>query len=218
RWARHWLDLVRYAETAGHEFDYELDYAWQYRDYVVRALNQDLPYNQFVMEHLAGDLLPEPRRNPQQKFNESLIGTAFYWLGPGKHSPVDLRAEECDRFDNQIDVITKTFLGLTVACARCHDHKFDPFLAGDYYSLYATFAGTVHGPREVSTEQARSERAARLEPLHAEQAKLAQERETFEKELLARAAEAEAEAAKSWTRPKASRYETEETFPPEQVK
>ena len=135
RWARHWLDLVRFAETSGHEFDYDIEYSRPYRDYVVRALNADVPYNQFVIEHIAGDLLPDPRRHPLTGTNESIIGTGFYWFGQGKHSPVDLAAEECDSIDNQLDVLGKTFLGLTIACARCHDHKFDPITARDYYAM-----------------------------------------------------------------------------------
>ena len=126
RWARHWLDLVRYAETAGHEFDYDIANAFRYRDYVIRAFNADLPYNRFVTEQIAGDLLESPRRHPAEGFNESILGTGFYFLGEGTHSPVDVREEQMRRIDNQIDVISKTFLGLTVACARCHDHKFDP--------------------------------------------------------------------------------------------
>lgn len=136
RWGRHWLDLVRFAETQGHEFDFEIPNAWRYRDYVIRALNADLPYNQFVTEHIAGDLLAEPRRHPTERFNESIIGTGFFWLGEGKHSPVDVRAEEAARVDNQIDVMCKTFLGMTVSCARCHDHKFDPIPTKDYYALF----------------------------------------------------------------------------------
>ncbi|HEV3304244.1 MAG TPA: PSD1 and planctomycete cytochrome C domain-containing protein [Planctomycetaceae bacterium] len=135
RWGRHWLDLVRFAETYGHEFDYPIAEAWRYRDYVVRALNDDLPYDTFVTEHIAGDLLVHPRRNPRDRTNESTAATAFWWFGQAKHSPVDLRAEECDRLDNQIDVMGKAFLGLSIACARCHDHKFDPIRAQDYYSL-----------------------------------------------------------------------------------
>ncbi|MBM3459303.1 MAG: DUF1549 domain-containing protein, partial [Armatimonadetes bacterium] len=136
RWARHWLDLVRYAETDGHEFDFEKPGAYHYRDYVVRALNQDVPYDQFVREHLAGDLLAEPRRHPTQGFNESVLGTGFWWLGEGKHSPVDLREEEAERTDNQLDVFGKAFLGLSLGCARCHDHKFDPISTKDYYALF----------------------------------------------------------------------------------
>ena len=135
RWGRHWLDLARYAETRGHEFDFELPHAWRYRDYVVRAFNADLPYDQFLTEQLAGDLVPQPRRDPQTGANESVVGTGFFLLGEAKHSPVDLRVDAADRTDNSIDVFAKTFLGLTVSCARCHDHKFDPVLARDYYAL-----------------------------------------------------------------------------------
>jgi hypothetical protein len=135
RWGRHWLDLVRFAETYGHEFDYPIAEAWRYRDYVVRAFNDDLPYDAFVTEQIAGDLLGHPRRNPRDRTNESIAATAFWWFGQAKHSPVDLRAEECDRLDNQIDVMGKAFLGLSIACARCHDHKFDPIRAQDYYAL-----------------------------------------------------------------------------------
>ncbi len=135
RWARHWLDLVRFAQTLGHEFDFDLFNAWRYRDYVLRAFNQDLPYDQFVLEHLAGDLLPKPRRHPTEGYNESILGTGFFWLGEGKHSPVDIRQEQADRIDNQIDVLGKAFLAQTIACARCHDHKFDALATKDYYTL-----------------------------------------------------------------------------------
>jgi cytochrome c553 len=135
RWARHWLDLMRYAETLGHEFDYPLPHAWRYRDYVIRAFNNDVPYDQFVREHIAGDLLTQPRRHPQAGFNESIIATGFWYLCEDKHAPVDVKAEEASRIDNQIDVFGKTFLGLTIACARCHDHKFDAITAEDYYAL-----------------------------------------------------------------------------------
>lgn len=135
RWGRHWLDLVRYGETLGHEFDYPLPEAWHYRDYVIRAFNQDVPYRDFVVEHIAGDLLPEPRRHPTEDYNESVIGTGFWFLGEDKHAPVDVKGEEAARVDNQIDVFSKAFMGLTVACARCHDHKFDAISTSDYYAL-----------------------------------------------------------------------------------
>jgi hypothetical protein len=123
RWARHWLDLVRFAETAGHEFDYDIPNAFRYRDYVIRALNADLSYNQFIIEQIAADLLEVPRRHPVSGRNESVLGCGFYLLGEGTHSPVDVREEQMRRIDNQIDVLSKAFLGLTVACARCYDHK-----------------------------------------------------------------------------------------------
>ena len=135
RWGRHWLDLVRYAESRGHEFDNDTPNAFQYRDYVIRALNADVPYDQFVREHIAGDLLTQPRLHPTKKFNESVLGTGFWFLGEWVHSPVDIRKDESDRFDNMLDVMSKTFLGVTVACARCHDHKFDAISTADYYSL-----------------------------------------------------------------------------------
>ncbi len=136
RWGRHWLDLMRYAETHGHEFDYPIKYAWQYRDYVIRALNEDVPYDDLIREHIAGDLVSSPRLHPTEQYNESLIATGWWWLSQGTHAPVDVRADEAERVDNQIDVLSKTFLGLTVACARCHDHKFDPITQRDYYALY----------------------------------------------------------------------------------
>ncbi len=135
RWGRHWLDLVRYAESRGHEFDDEAENAYQYRDYVIRALNADVPYDQFVCEHIAGDLLASPRLHPSEGFNESILGTGFWFLGEWVHSPVDIRKDETDRFDNMIDVMSKTFLSVTVACARCHDHKFDAISSADYYAL-----------------------------------------------------------------------------------
>ena len=141
RWARHWLDLVRFAETCGHEFDFDIPDAWRYRDYVVRALNADLPYDRFLHEHLAGDLLP-PRRHPATGVNESALATGFWFFHEAKHSPVDSRADQADRIDNQIDVFGKTVFGLTVACARCHDHKFDPIGTKDYYALFGVLASS----------------------------------------------------------------------------
>ena len=135
RWGRHWLDLVRYAESRGHEFDNDTPNAFQYRDYIIRALNADVPYDQLVREHIAGDLLNTPRLHPDQGFNESILGTGFWYLGEWVHSPVDIRKDESDRFDNMIDVMSKTFMGVTVSCARCHDHKFDAISTADYYSL-----------------------------------------------------------------------------------
>ena len=135
KWGRHWLDLMRYAESHGHEFDYPIHHAHHYRDYVIRALNADLPYDQFVTEHIAGDLLPEPRRHPENDTNESLIATGFWYLGEAVHSPTDVRKDEADRIDNMVDTFSKSFLGLSVACARCHDHKFDAISTADYYAL-----------------------------------------------------------------------------------
>ncbi|MEM7201904.1 MAG: PSD1 and planctomycete cytochrome C domain-containing protein [Planctomycetota bacterium] len=149
-WGRHWLDVVRYAESRGHEYDFTIPNAWQYRDFVIRALNADVPYDQFVAEHVAGDLLPEPRRHPERGFNESVLGTGVWYLGEEVHSPVDTRLDEAERIDNKVDVFSKAFLGLTVACARCHDHKFDPISARDYYGLSGYFLSS--GYRQVRFE------------------------------------------------------------------
>ena len=150
RWARHWLDVVRYAETNGHEFDSDKLDAWRYRDYVIRAFNADLPYDHFVLEHIAGDLLADPRTIFDGSQMESALGTGFYWFGEVINSPVDSVKSFADQVDNQIDVTSKAFLGLTLACARCHDHKFDPISAADYYAV----GGILHSTdiREVSID------------------------------------------------------------------
>ena len=145
RWARHWMDLVRYAETKGHEFDYPIKGAYKYRDYLIRAFNDNVPYDQLVKEHLAGDLL-EQRADPETGILQSQLGTAFFAMGEGKHSPVDIKQEEALYIDNMIDVTSKTFQGLTVSCAKCHDHKFDPITAADYYAFYGIMESSRFGP------------------------------------------------------------------------
>ena len=135
RWGRHWMDLVRYAESCGHEFDYPIPFATEYRDYLIRAFNADVPYNTLIAEHVAGDLMDNPRMHPEEKYNESVIATGFWHLHEATHAPTDVRGNESERVDNQIDVFSKTFLGLTVSCARCHDHMFDAISTKDYYAL-----------------------------------------------------------------------------------
>lgn len=135
RWGRHWMDLMRYAESCGHEFDYPIPHATEYRDYLIRAFNADVSYDQLVAEHIAGDLIGKPRLHPEENYNESLIGTGFWHLHEATHAPTDVRGNEAERVDNQIDVFSKTFLGLTVSCARCHDHMFDAISTKDYYAL-----------------------------------------------------------------------------------
>jgi len=143
KWARHWMDLVRYAETCGHEFDYPLEHPHEYRDYLIRAFNLDVPYDQFLREHVAGDLVKEPRLHPDSKFNESIIGTGFWYFHEAVHAPTDPKVDNADRMENQLDVFGKTFLGLTIGCARCHDHKFDAISEKDYYSLAAYMQGSA---------------------------------------------------------------------------
>ena len=139
RWARHWMDLVRYAETHGSENDPEIPEAWRYRDYLIRAINADVPVDQLIREHLAGDLLQNPRVNRDEQFNESILGTAHLRLVEHGFQPVDTRDEQVKVTDSQIDVAMKAFQGLTVSCARCHDHKFDAISQRDYYALAGIF-------------------------------------------------------------------------------
>jgi len=149
KWARHWMDLVRYAETHGHEFDYPIDHAFEYRDYLVRAFNEDVPFDLFAKEHIAGDLLETPRMNAKEGFNESVLGTGFWYLNEATHAPTDVLADESDHQANQIDVYSKAFLGLTVSCARCHDHKFDAISTADYYALTAYLHGSARTERSM---------------------------------------------------------------------
>ena len=133
RWGRHWLDLVRFAETNSFERDGEKPHAWKYRDYVIRSFNADKPYDQFVKEQLAGDELEEVTR-------DSIIATGYYRLGIWDDEPADPVQSRSDEMDDLIATTSQAFLGLTVACARCHDHKIDPIPQKDYYGLAAFFA------------------------------------------------------------------------------
>ncbi|GAB5474920.1 MAG: PSD1 and planctomycete cytochrome C domain-containing protein [Maribacter sp.] len=167
RWARHWMDLVRYAETKGHEFDYSIVGAWQYRDYLIRAFNDDIPYDQMVREHLAGDLLETKRYHPESGIGQSPLATAFFAMAEGTHSPVDIKKDEADRIDNIIDVTSKTFQGLTVSCAKCHDHKFDPILTADYYSLYGVMESTRFTPLDAHWSETKEQTAKEIEEVQA---------------------------------------------------
>ena len=156
RWARHWMDLVRYCESHGSQGDPELPMAWRYRDYLIRAFNADVPYPQLVREHIAGDLLPNPRINPSEGLNESAIGPAHLRMVEHGYVPVDALDDSVKVVDNQIDVVTKTFLGLTVSCARCHDHKFDPISQRDFFALYGIFASCRPGQVVIDAPRVRS--------------------------------------------------------------
>jgi hypothetical protein len=157
RWARHWLDLVRYAETNGFEYDHDKWNAYRYRDYVIDAFNRDLPYDQFVREQIAGDLAEDPRVSDDGSRVMSSIGTTFLWLGERAQVQLDRATLQADEIENQIDVFGKTFLGLTLACARCHDHKFDPITLEDYYALAGILTSSAHGQRCVDSRSRRDE-------------------------------------------------------------
>ena len=132
RWARHWLDVVRYAETNGYERDGTKPHAWRYRDYVIDALNNDKPFDRFLTEHLAGDEIEDSDAEAQ-------IATTFLRLGTWDDEPADPDVDRYDQLDDVLGVTATAFLGLTIRCARCHDHKFEPFPQEDYYRLLAVF-------------------------------------------------------------------------------
>lgn len=140
RWGRHWLDVARYADSNGVDENLVYANAWRYRDYVVRAMNQDKPIDRFFQEQLAGDLLP--RNGSAQDQQDQLIATGYLSLGPKMLAEDDPIKQEEDIIDEQIDTLGKSFLGVTLACARCHDHKFDPFPQTDYYALAGIFKST----------------------------------------------------------------------------
>jgi mono/diheme cytochrome c family protein len=136
KWARHWLDLVRFAESNSYERDTAKPNAWKYRDYVIRSFNEDKPYDQFIREQLAGDEMDE-------RTDAQVIATGFYRLGPWDDEPADERQSHYDELDDILTTTCQTFLGLTVNCARCHDHKLDPMPQADYYRLLSFFAGVT---------------------------------------------------------------------------
>jgi len=141
RWGRHWLDVARYADSTGADEDHRYPYAWRYRDYVISSFNQDKPYDRFVQEQIAGDLLPPD--DPNARVNvEGIVATGFLALGPKLIAEIDKPKLFYDVVDEQVDTTSKAFLGVTLACARCHDHKFDPFPTTDYYAMASIFAST----------------------------------------------------------------------------
>ncbi len=154
RWARHWLDLVRYAETNSFERDGAKPFVWRYRDYVIRSFNTDKPYDRLIKEQLAGDELDGVT-------DEGLIATGYYRLGPWDDEPADPLLALYDDLDDIVATTGQVFLGLTVNCARCHDHKFDPFPQKDYYRLLAFF----HSIQRFGVRSAETVARASLRPI-----------------------------------------------------
>lgn len=139
RWGRHWLDVARYAESTGKETNMTFPHAWRYRDFVIDSFNSDKPYDQFLRQQIAGDLLPA---KTDEQWQENLIATGYLALGSKGLNQDNGRQFQMDVVDEQIDTMTQSVLGLTVACARCHDHKFDPIPTSDYYALAGIFLST----------------------------------------------------------------------------
>ena len=136
RWGRHWLDVARYAESSGKDVNVLYPHAWRYRDYVIDAFNRDKPYDQFLKEQIAGDLMKFKDKRDQA---EKIVATGFLAIGSKGHNNRDKRQFAMDLVDEQIDAVSQSMLGLTLACARCHDHKFDPVTQRDYYALAGIF-------------------------------------------------------------------------------
>jgi len=185
RWGRHWLDLVRYAETNGYERDAIKPHAWRFRDYVIDSLNDDKPYDRFVIEQIAGDELPDATA-------ETIIATGYHRLGPWDDEPADPSQDRSDQLDDIVRTTSQVFLGLTLGCARCHNHKFDPLTMHDYYRMVAVF-DTLQRPQNGRTELdlpagSRAELArlaARDERIAALQSRMEELRNSFRAEYLA---------------------------------
>ena len=153
RWGRYWMDWYRFAETHGSEGDPVIPFVGIYRDYIIRALNEDVPYDDLLVEHIAGDLIKRPRINEELEINESAIGPAHYRMVPYGFGVVDAYQEQINYTDNQIDVISKAMMGVTVSCARCHNHKFDPISQKDFYRFYGIMISNRPGTRNVDIKE-----------------------------------------------------------------
>lgn len=175
-WARHWMDVVRYTDTYGYEWDMPAKGAWRYRDYLVRAFNEDVSFDQLVREQIAGDLLASPRLNQDLGINESLIGPMFFQMGEKRHGDsAEFDGIHQEMLDNKIDAFGKAFLATTLACARCHDHKLDAISQRDYYAVGGLFmsarwvTNTVDLPeRNAAVRTELNSLKLRLRPLLAE--------------------------------------------------
>ena len=140
RWGRHWLDVVRYAESSGMEYNFTYPHAWPYRDYVIDALNQDKPYDLFLQEQIAGDLMPVGENESREAIEARRIAPSILAFGPKRHNSAG--EFYLDVVDDQINTVFSATQALTVSCARCHDHKFDPISTRDYYALAGIFLST----------------------------------------------------------------------------
>lgn len=210
QWGRHWLDVVRFGESNGFERNVLINNVWPYRDYVIRTFNEDKPFNQFFVEQIAGDVVG--RGNPAIE-----IGTAFLVCGPyddvGNQDEIQRKVIRANTLDDLIAATSNSFLGLTVNCARCHNHKFDPIPTEDYYRLRAAFEGVTHGERVLATEEQRKAYAEKAGPLETRRAELTREKDAMEKSIATRALQRAAEHA-TYPLPAVTRHFNEHRFKP----
>ena len=215
RWGRHWLDVVRFGESNGFERNVLIDNLWPFRDYVIESINNDKPFNQLIREHLAGDVVEDT--NP-----DIAVATAFLVAGPydnvGNQDPVQAAQIRANTLDEIIGATSQAFLGMTIGCARCHDHKFDPITQQDYYSWYSTFSGIRHGAVPLATESARSARNEKLAPLNSRKAEIEAAQRGINEAILERAKARLPEYQSAWTREPVSRTGTEDRFEPVEAK
>jgi hypothetical protein len=205
KWGRHWLDVVRYAETNGYERDGPKPYVWKYRDYVIRSFNADKPYDQFVREQLAGDEMPG--YNP-----DAILATGYYRLGLWDDEPADPQQALFDDYDDIVATTAQAFLGMTMNCARCHDHKIDPIPQKDYYSLLAFFRDVrrysdtreVRSPNnltDITPPERRSKYQGEFRERKARIAKLTEEMAALEDEAIRKMPAEDQRAAEANDRP-----------------
>jgi hypothetical protein len=211
RWGRHWLDIVRFGESRGFERNEIINNAWPFRDYVIRSFNQDKPFPRFILEQLAGDVIGKD--NPDVE-----VGTAFLVTGPyddvGNQDEAQAKQIRANTLDDIITATGTAFLGMTIHCARCHDHKFDAIPQADYYRLQATFAGVTHGDREIATRSDRRRSEERARTLAARIKALSREKTTLEDAIVQRA-ELDAHGAEpEYKRPSVDPHFTEDRFAP----
>lgn len=210
RWGRHWLDVIRFGESRGFERNEIIRNIWPFRDYIIRSFNEDKPFDQLIMEHIAGDVIG--RDNPDVE-----LGTAFLVCGPyddvGNQDPAQAAQIRANTVDEIIRGTSEAFLGLTMGCARCHDHKFDPILQTDYYSWYSIFSGVRHGGRTIATTEKRRQHDEAIAPLRRELDEKKKAKSTLENEIDTRARTRLGEYEKPWTREKIRRTGVEEAFP-----
>ncbi|MBM3727116.1 MAG: DUF1553 domain-containing protein [Acidobacteria bacterium] len=165
-WARHWMDVVRYSDTYGYEWDIPAKGAWRYRDYLIRAFVNDVPFDQLVREQIAGDLLPNPRVDSAAGINESLIGPMFYQMGEKRHGDsLQFNGIHQEMLNDKVDAFSKSFQAMTVACARCHDHKLDAVSQRDYYALAGMFMSSRWVSNTLDTARRHEETLDRLSAL-----------------------------------------------------
>ncbi len=209
RWGRHWLDVVRFGESNGFERNILIENAWPFRDYVIGSLNADKPFNRFIVEHLAGDVIGKDRPDVE-------VGVAFLTIGPyddvGNQDAVAAANIRAATVDDMVTATGAAFLGLTINCARCHHHKFDPMPTEDYYRVKAAFDGVSHGARPLATQAMRRSHQEAVRSLNEEKTRLLEQRERIEAAVVARAAKAGPAVT---PRPAPSAWHTEESFAPQ---